>query len=139
MKTATLLLALPGMGVTLLAFAQPAPPLPTPRPDTPFSTRPGPGEAPERAEKQYKAMQDVHQRLISAKTPQERWALVPQHKRAMQLGLAALEEWQRDASAHSDTVPGWQTQRQMQRQMEMLHLLLQMMMDRLDMLDDPTR
>lgn len=46
--------------------------------------------APDAFDKQMKAMQDMHQRMQSAKTPAERAAMMDEHMKLMQSGMAMM-------------------------------------------------
>ncbi len=46
--------------------------------------------APDAFDKQMKAMQDMHQRMQSAKTPAERTAMMDEHMKLMQSGMAMM-------------------------------------------------
>lgn len=106
---------------------------PTPRPDTPFSSKPAAPEQQARAERQFKAMQDIHRRFMSAKTAQERRALMAEHSRAMRSAMEALQGMQRDGVEHGAPMSGYQVQ----QQLAMMQMMMQMMMDRIDMLSEP--
>lgn len=54
----------------------------------PGTGRPAP--APEAFERQLKAMQDMHQRMQAARTPAERAALMDEHMKLMQSGMAMM-------------------------------------------------
>ena len=43
-------------------------------------------------EPRMKAMQDMHQKMMGAKTPEERQALMAEHMKAMQGGMAMMKE-----------------------------------------------
>lgn len=45
-----------------------------------------------RADQQMQMMQDMHQKMAAAKTPQERQALMAEHMKAMQGGMAMMCE-----------------------------------------------
>ncbi len=69
--------------------------------------------APEAIDKQMKAMQDMHQRMQSAKTPAERAALMDEHMKLMQSGMSMMGMHQ-----------------QMEKRMAMVEQMMQMMVDR---------
>ena len=60
----------------------------TAAPATPAADRPA--ASPESVEHQLKAMQDMHQRMQAAKTPAERAALMDEHMKLMQSGMAMM-------------------------------------------------
>lgn len=116
-------------------LAQPPQQTLTPRPDTPFSSKPSPSEQQADAQRKYQAMQDIHRRIMSARTPQERRALMPEHGKAMRGAMDALQAMQRDGSGHGAPMPA----HHVQQQLTMMHMLMQMMMDRIDMLSEPAK
>jgi hypothetical protein len=67
---------------------------------------------------QMKRMQEMHQKMMAAKTPEERQALMAEHMKAMQGGMSMMCE----TSAGSNDM--------MKRCMEMKDVTMQMMMDR---------
>ena len=83
-----------------------------------------------RMDAQMKTMGAMHDQMMAAKTPEERKALMPEHMKAMQEGMAmmngmpsgAMQSMKGDMAAHHQT---------MEKRMEMMQATLQMMMDRL--------
>ena len=53
-----------------------------------------------------KAMQDMHQKMMSAKTPAERQALMADHMKAMQGGMAMMNEMQGGMRNGMQGMPG---------------------------------
>lgn len=123
---------------------QPPPPSPTPRPDTPGASRMPGSDADADAEQQLKAMQEIHQRMMNARTPQERRALMAEHSRIMRRAMETMHGMQ---GRHGSGMQGMHgsgmghgAQMQgahLQRQMAMMQMMMKMMMDRIDMLDPP--
>ena len=83
-----------------------------------------------RMDAQMKTMGAMHDRMMAAKTPEERNALMPEHMKAMQGGMAmmagmspgAMPGMKGDMAAHHQA---------MEKRMEMMQAMMQMMMDRL--------
>ena len=79
-----------------------------------------------KADQQMKMMREMHQKMQAAKTPQERAALMDEHRKAMQGGMSMMCEMgggmgQGDTAGSKDM---------MARCMEMKDMTMQMMMDR---------
>ena len=76
---------------------------------------------------QMKAMQDMHQKMMAAKTPAEGAALMKEHMKAMQDGMAMMGRMRGGMPMHG----GVPTEKDaMQRRMDMMEMMMQMMMDR---------
>ena len=75
-----------------------------------------------------KAMREMHDRMSRARTPEERSALMPEHMKLMQEGMAMMGGMGpmggqgMDPAAH---------QQMMEKRMEMMQSMMQMMMDRM--------
>ena len=67
---------------------------------------------------QMKQMQEMHQKMMAAKTPEERQALMAEHMKAMQGGMSMMCEM------------GAGSNYMMKRCMDMKDMTMQMMMDR---------
>ena len=76
-----------------------------------------------KAEQQMMQMREMHRRMQAAKTPQERQALMAEHMKAMQGGMAMMCEMH----AAPPQAPDGAT---MKRCMEMKDMAMQMMLDR---------
>jgi hypothetical protein len=109
---------------------------------------------PDAFDKQMKTMQDMHQRMQSARTPAERAALMDEHMKLMQSGMAMMGQMQgkggtssqggmgmmppqNAASGAKPGAPGVQgmggrmgMHQQMERRMTMMEQMMQMMVDR---------
>jgi hypothetical protein len=72
-----------------------------------------------------KAMHEMHEKMMSAKTPEERNALMAQHMKTMQAGMAAM------SMKDQKPMPGNMKMRQqmMEKRMDMMETMMQMMMD----------
>ncbi len=83
-----------------------------------------------RMDAQTKTMRAMHDRMMAAKTPEQRNALMLEHMKAMQEGMAMMSGTppegmggvKGDMAAHHQT---------MEKRMEMMQAMMQMMMDRL--------
>ncbi len=58
-------------------------------------------ESMEKIDKQMKAMQEMHEKMMSAKTPEERKAHMAEHTKAMQGGMAMMNDLSKMCSAHA--------------------------------------
>jgi hypothetical protein len=85
---------------------------------------------------QIKAMRELHEKLLSAKTPEERNALMAAQMKTMQDGMASMNMMGGSGMGGMQggkPMPGDMNQRQqmMEKRMEMMQSMMQMMMDRL--------
>jgi len=83
-----------------------------------------------RMDTQMKTMGEMHDRMMAAKTPEERSALMPEHMKAMQGGMTMM------AGMAPGAMPGMKGDmvahhQMMEKRMEMMQAMMQMMMDRL--------
>ncbi|MBI2770402.1 MAG: hypothetical protein HYX47_12320 [Burkholderiales bacterium] len=91
---------------------------------------PKPGPSVEKMDAQTKAMRDMHEKMMAAKTPEERSALMAEHMKTMQDGMTmmngmsagGMKSMKGDMSMHHQM---------MEKRMEMMGASMQMMMDRL--------
>ena len=86
-----------------------------------------------RMDSQMKAMQGMHEKMMAAKTPVERTALMAEHMKTMQDGMAMMS-----GMSPGDTggMGGMKSDmaghhQMMEKRMEMMQAMMQMMMDRL--------
>ncbi|MGJ7498565.1 hypothetical protein ACSFA8_26395 [Variovorax sp. RT4R15] len=81
-------------------------------------------------EAQTQAMRDMHEKVMAAKTPEERSALMAEHMKTMQDGMTMMNEMpvRGMQSRKGDTAMHHQM---MEKRMEMMGASMQMMMDRL--------
>ena len=70
---------------------------------------------------QMKTMRDMHDKMMSDKTPEERSKLMVEHMKVMQDGMA-MKGMSNDVGTHHPM---------MEKRMEMMHSTMRMMMDRL--------
>ena len=86
------------------------------------------GEPPRNASAQapsdttMKSMRAMHDRMMAAKTADERQALMADHMRSMQDGMAMMKRMKAD--------PGGLSSEALAKRMEMIEMMMQMMMDR---------
>jgi len=81
---------------------------------------------PARFDQQMKTMQEMHQKMMAAKTPAERAALMKDHMKAMQDGMAMMGQM------HTSNGKGGtrMSPEMMSKRMDMMEMMVQMMMDR---------
>ena len=79
---------------------------------------------------QMKSMQEMHNKMMAAKTPEERNALMAEHMKTMQDGMSMMNGM--SSGGMSETPKDMAGRHQMmEKHMEMMHSMMQMMMDRL--------
>jgi len=76
---------------------------------------------------QMKAMHEMHQKMMAAKTPEQRKALMAEHMKLMQGGMSMMSEMS-PGGAKCDM---GEHQQQMEKRMQMMQSMMQMMMDRM--------
>ncbi|CDS52743.1 hypothetical protein [Polaromonas sp. CG9_12] len=83
-----------------------------------------------RMDDQMKVMQAMHDKMMAAKTPEERSALMAEHIKTMQDGMSMMNGMSQGGMAG---MPGDAVTRNqmMEKRMEMMESMMQMMMDRL--------
>jgi hypothetical protein len=70
---------------------------------------------------QMKAMQETHEKMMAAKTPEERQAIMAEHMKSMQDGMAMMGQM-KGGMAASTAMMG--------KRMDMMETMMQMMVDR---------
>ena len=88
---------------------------------------------------QMKTMQGMHEKMMSAKTPEERSKLMAEHMKAMQEGMAMMGGMSGDGMGDMKGMPGMPDvrgdigarQQMMEKRMEMMQTMMKMMMDRM--------
>jgi len=90
------------------------------------ATPPSTGASPARMDAQMKAMRAMHEKMMSAKTPEERQALMAEHMKAMRGGMSMMCEM--GGSAPGPDMSGSPDMRK--SCMEMKDMAMQMMLDR---------
>ncbi|MBB2487474.1 hypothetical protein H5407_19745 [Mitsuaria sp. WAJ17] len=79
-----------------------------------------------------KAMQDTHQKMMDAKTPEERQALMAERMKAMQDGMGMMKQLSgRGAGAGMKGMPADPKARMeaMEQRMDMMQMMMEMMME----------
>ena len=74
-----------------------------------------------------KSMQEMHDKMMAAKTPEERQALMAEHMKSMQDGMAMMARL-KAPDAKGGGKP--QSPAMMSQRMDMMEMMMQMMMDR---------
>ena len=90
-----------------------------------------------RMEQHMKAMREMHEKMTKARTPKEREALMAEHMKLMQEGMALMDGMKgmgatasQGGAAPSAATPAARMQALEQR-MDMMQSMMQMMMDRM--------
>jgi len=86
-----------------------------------------------RMDSQMKAMHEMHDKMMAAKTPAERDALTAEHMKIMQDGMTMMNGMSPGGMGGSGAMKGDMAARHqaMEARMEMMQATMQMMMDRL--------
>ena len=87
-----------------------------------------PADQSAKADAQLQAMHDMHEKMMSAKTPDERKALMAEHMKIMQDSMSMMNSMAGTGSAGAKTM----SPQAMQKQMDMMRMMMQMMMDCMD-------
>ncbi|HWI10278.1 MAG TPA: hypothetical protein VNU48_03025, partial [Burkholderiaceae bacterium] len=83
--------------------------------------------APAQMDMQMKSMQEMHEKMMAAKTPEERQALMTEHMKSMQGGMAMMGQMKApDPKGGGKSM----SPEMMGRRMDMMEMMMQMMMDR---------
>ena len=83
--------------------------------------------APAQMDMQMKSMQEMHEKMMAAKTPEERQTLMAEHMKAMQGGMAMMGQMKMpDAKGSGKSM----SPEMMGKRMDMMEMMMQMMMDR---------
>lgn len=88
----------------------------------------------DRCNVQMKAMQDMHEKMLKAKTAEQRQALQDEHAKLMRSSMAMMTEM-KDMMAMPDSGKSMSQGNQlmmMQKRMDMMEMMMQMMMDRIE-------
>ena len=78
-----------------------------------------------------KAMQEMHDRMMAAKTPEERNALMGEHMKTMQEGMSMMKGMGGMAGPKSPPTNMTERQTMMEQRMDMMQTMMEMMVDRL--------
>ena len=84
-----------------------------------------------RMDAQMKAMGDMHDRMMAAKTPEERSALMTEHMNTMREGMTMMNGMSPKAGMGSMKGDMATQHGMMEKRMEMMQSMMQMMMDRM--------
>ena len=98
------------------------------------ATKPMPGKTtPEMARmaNQRKAMQEMHDKMMAAKSPEERSALMAEHMKTMHDGMGMMKGMGGMAGPKSPPTTMIERQTMMEQRMDMMQTLMEMMVDRL--------
>ncbi|MFM0292188.1 MULTISPECIES: hypothetical protein [Paraburkholderia] len=79
------------------------------------------------ADTQMKKMQEIHERMMAAKTPEERAKLMDEQMQAMQQGMAMMNGMK---NPHGSMGPNGMRHDMMEKRMDMMQMMMTMMMDR---------
>jgi hypothetical protein len=100
-------------------------------PDAAAMPMAGPGGAMTHMDAHMKAMREMHDKMMRAKTPEERNALMAEHRKLMQEGMdmmGGMGGMQGKGPMAGDMATRHQM---MEKRMEMMQSMMQMMMDRM--------
>ena len=78
-----------------------------------------------------KSMQDMHDKMMAAKTPEERNALMGEHMKTMQEGMGMMKGMGGMAGPKSPPTSMTERQTMMEQRMDMMQTMMEMMVDRL--------
>ena len=89
-----------------------------------------------RMDTQMKAMREMHDKMMAAKTPEERNAMMAEHMKAMQEGMTMMNGMPAGGMSGMSGMKGMkgdmaEHHQMMEKRMEMMQATMQMMMDRL--------
>ncbi|TAM17990.1 MAG: hypothetical protein EPN62_19695 [Candidimonas sp.] len=87
--------------------------------------------APSGYDQQMKMMQEMHQKMMAAKTPEERAALMKDHMKTMQDGMGMMGQMRGGMTGGKGAMP--MDPETVKRRMDMMEMMMQMMMDREEM------
>ena len=125
--------------ISLGAYAQTAVEHSQHHPEAPAKTAPKTGTKADQMgmvagmDKQMGTMRDMHEKMLAAKTPEERNALMADHMKSMKDGMSMMGNMGMPGMDKNATMPKDMATRQMmmEKRMEMMQGLMQMMMDRM--------
>ena len=118
-----------------------APPMPMPMPmPMTMGMAASPGTAPPdhlaHMDTQTKAMQTMHEKMMAAKTPEERNSMMAEHMKSMQDGMKMMEGMAKPGMAGMKGMSGMSAEMSahhamMEKRMTMMQTMMKMMMDRM--------
>lgn len=97
----------------------------------PASTADRPSQDMPGMDAQMKAMREMHEKMMAAKTPEQRKAMMAEHMKVMQSSMKMMGEMSQ-SGANAMKCDMGEHQQQMEKRMEMMQSMMQMMMDRMD-------
>ena len=80
---------------------------------------------------QRKAMQEMHDKMMAAKTPEERSALMAEHMKTMQEGMGMMKGMGGMTGPKSPPTNMTERQAMMEQRMDMMQTMMEMIVDRL--------
>ena len=80
---------------------------------------------------QMKAMQEMHDKMMAAKTPEERSALMAEHMKTMHEGMGMMKGMGGMTGPKSPPSNMAERQTMMEQRMDMMQTMMEMMVDRL--------
>lgn len=91
-----------------------------------------------RMDAHMKAMREMHEKVARARTPEERQALMDEHRKLMREGMAMMDGMKGMGMGAGGGMGGGMKgmgdrHQMMEKRMEMMHSMMQMMMDRMEM------
>lgn len=78
-----------------------------------------------------KSMQDMHEKMTATKTPEERNALMAEHMKAMQEGMAMMDKMKDMSGMDGKSMDMASHHQMMEKRMDMMMSMMRMMMDRM--------
>lgn len=93
--------------------------------DTP---KPAAADPATKMDMQMKAMHEMHQKIMAAKTPEERKLLMAEHMKTMRESMSMMQDMTGATGGKKDM-----SQQAMKKQMGMMTMMMQMMMDEMEM------
>jgi hypothetical protein len=127
-------LALAIAAASTLAGCNTAPPMPMGNASTNRMTMlPGEMAKMEKMDAQMKTMQAMHEKMMNARTPDERSKLMAEHMKAMQDGMTMMGEMPGAGMGDMQGMPGdmGEHHKMMAMRMKMMQSMMAMMMDRM--------
>ena len=98
------------------------------KPFKPKAATKSPAPTPAQMDAQMQAMREMHEKMMSARTPEERQALMADHMKAMRDGMAMMGQMQPDSAGADRGMP--MHHEAMGKRLDMMQMMMQMMMDR---------
>jgi hypothetical protein len=92
------------------------------------SVHKAPSPTPAQVDRQMKSMQEMHDKMMAAKTPEERQALMGDHMKVMQDSMAMMGGMSASNGKSGSGMP--MSSDMMGKRMDMMQMMMQMMMDK---------